>query len=550
MIIEKINFFYPLKRNYFMDSTGVNNIKKWDYIIVGLGAAGALLARYLSDDKVTSVLVLESGADRRTDPNVTTAFWPPVINDLMYDPRYAVTYPTAISPTTTMPYSEANMFGGSTNHNHMIGVKPSKELLDSWVAMTGDSSWSYANMLPLMKALETYTPNGTVINPLQRGTHGPIKITQQPPIGSNTFLTAINTITGTPYVDDYNDGTSICTSINQQLCTPGASPVRSSAANELFTTGVIIDGDGNGLDGRKLKIITNAKVLKFYVEGGKAKRVKYERYALGEVNIKEAKLEKNGTLILAGGAVQTPKLLFNSGIGPASELHALGIPVFVDSPNVGKNAKNHYGALAVVTGAVPDESHTFTNMSPYMPSDNIRRFQNSNFAQTGFFVAAGCVLNPSSSGTITINTPNLTDQPKLDMNFFSDGSVNTPGTDSYLVVSFLKLIKQAAVASGQVVLAPSNDMYPAPWGPAPDDTKLSLYAETSSGFYLSSHISGTTRMGTNISNGVVDGNLNVFGLSNVKICNLGVAPQMPDGNPCLSTYYIALNLLRKLGITI
>jgi choline dehydrogenase len=535
----------------FMENTNnINNIKKWDYIIVGLGAAGALLARYLSDDKITSVLVLEAGEDRRDDPKVTTAFWPPVINDLMYDPRYAVTYPTAISPTTTIPYSEAEMVGGSTNHNHMIGVRPSPALLDEWATITGDASWSYNNMLPLMKALETYTPNGTIANPAQRGIHGPIKITQQPPIGSNTFLTAFNTITGTPYVDDYNDSTAICTGINQQLCTPGTSPVRSSAANELFTTGVIIDSNGNGLNGRKLKIITNAKALKFYIEGGKAKKVRYESFALGEVEIKTVKLEDKGTLILAGGAIQTPKLLFNSGVGPASELSALGIPVFVDSPNVGKNAKNHYGGLAVVTGSVPDESHTFTNMSPYMPNDNVRRFQNSNFAQPGFFVAAGCLLNPSSTGTITVNTPNLTDYPKLDMNFFSDGPVSSPGTDAYLVVSFLKLVKQAAIAAGQFVIAPPNDMYPAPYGPAPDDSQLLSYATSSGGFFLSSHISGTTKMGTNISNGVVDGNLNVFGLLNVKICNLGVAPKTPDGNPCLSAYYIALNLLKKLGITI
>lgn len=357
------------------------------------------------------------------------------------------------------------MWGGSTNHNHMIGVRCSPALCNEWASASGDPSWSYSNMLPLMKSLEIYTPNGTTANPAQRGVSGPIKLTQQPPVESNAFLTAINTITGTPFVDDYNDfaSTSICTSANQQLCTPGSSPVRSSAANDLFLTGVIIDSNGNGLHGRKLKIISSAKVLKFYVEGGKAKKVRYEKYALGEVEIKTAKLDKKGTLILSGGAVQTPKLLFNSGIGPSLELTALGIPVVVDSPNVGKNAKNHYGALAVVTGSVPGESHTFTNMFPYMPSDNVRRVQNTNFSQGSFFVAAGCLLNPSSTGTITVNTPDLRDSPRLNMNFFSDGAVSTPGTDAYLVVSYLKLIKQAATAAGEFVLVPSNDAYPAPW---------------------------------------------------------------------------------------
>lgn len=94
------------------------------------------------------------------------------------------------------------------------------------------------------------------------------------------------------------------------------------------------------------------------------------------------------------------------------------------------------------------------------------------------------------------------------------------------------------------ILHLGNDAYP-----APDDSAL-LSSIQGSSFFLSSHISGTTQMGTHVSNGVVDGDLNIFGLSNVKICNLGVAPRTPDGNPCLPSYYIALNLLKKLGITI
>uniref|UniRef100_A0A6C0C6U0 Glucose-methanol-choline oxidoreductase C-terminal domain-containing protein n=1 Tax=viral metagenome TaxID=1070528 RepID=A0A6C0C6U0_9ZZZZ len=108
-------------------------------------------------------------------------------------------------------------------------------------------------------------------------------------------------------------------------------------------------------------------------------------------------------------------------------------------------------------------------------------------------------------------------------------------------------MKEVANAAGEFVIFPPASDYPSPFGPAPDDSLLLADAKNNANLAIQSHITGTTRMATSISEGVVNGDLDVFGLKNIKICNLGVAPVPPDGNPCLATYYIAMNLANKLG---
>ncbi|MBS0649907.1 MAG: hypothetical protein JSR93_01975 [Verrucomicrobia bacterium] len=136
-------------------------------------------------------------------------------------------------------------------------------------------------------------------------------------------------------------------------------------------------------------------------------------------------------------------------------------------------------------------------------------------------------------------------QPKLDLGMYSDGAiypdggVSENGTDANLTVAAYKLIANA--------VGPGNVIYPPNMGSATDD-ELFAAAKQPGGRTIASHITGTTRMATSMATGVVDGNLRVFGVKNLMVCDLGAAPELPDGNTCYAVYVLALGAAQILGV--
>lgn len=539
---------------------------KWDYIIIGLGSASSILSRKLTDDHKTSVLVLEAGQNYQDDPIILSPNWINFANDLFVNPKYAISYPVPVSTLAIEVYAEGRLWGGSAAHNFLLAVRGTPRVYKRWARITGDESWSYKSLLPLMKAVETYTPYPGTPNPhpKQRGYNGPIGVTQSAPVNTDPIMQAYNEVTKTPFIPDYNNprNGNIGISAVQQLITAGTpeEPSHRSYSNlEFLPVGEIIDADGNGLHGRKLKIISKARALHFKVD--KNKKAKSVQYIHTEKNdkIERVYLKKNGTLILSAGSIQTSKFLLNSGIGPKADLEAVGIPVILDSPNVGRNLQCQYGPAAIVVGnlTVPFEAEVFWNLYPYLypndPAKNIRHMQIINIPLGATsFEALSVITDPKSRGSVTIVNSDPLVAPKLDIGIFNDYSqpppalpaYEVPGTDAYAAVSFYKMIKKVATAAGQTVVYPTTEQY------AGGDAALLQAAQNISVLTIQAHIVGTTRMGKTIDDGVVDSDLNVFGLKNVKVCDAGIEPYSVDGNTCLSVYYIALNLLRKLGYII
>lgn len=541
-------------------ATITNESNRWDYIIVGLGSAGSILARKLTDDLKTRVLVIEAGVNREDDPVVLNPNWLANANTLLYSPAYSINYPVVRGFLSAQAYAEgAGTWGGSSAHNFLIGVRGTPRIYDTWAAITGNPIWSYDNMLPLMKALENYTPNGTILDPTQRGVGGPISLTQGELVTDNAFLQQFTTVSNAPFFDDYNDppNGNCCVSPVQQLITPPPpnGTRRSYSTIEFLPVGSIIDANGNGLNGRKLKIISNARALRILVNASKtATGVEYVFTGMGATTtpnkVLTAQLKSTGSLILCAGSVQTPKLLLNSGIGPAADLEAVGIPVVVDSPNVGRNLECQYGpGVFVAGGSVPFEAECFidgsstglTGFTGYTGgfNDNVRRMQliNIPLGPTSF-QSLLALCNPTSSGSIRIVDPDPLIQPEVNMEFFN-GGVN--GFDGQTTIVTLKLIKAAAEAAGLAVVAPSPEEYAS-------DEALLAYSSSISNLVIQSHICSTCRMGTSIDNGVIDGNLKVFGLNNVRIADASASPLIVDGNTCLQTYYTGLGLAQILGV--
>ncbi len=522
---------------------------RYDYIIVGGGAAGCILARKLSDNGCNSVLMLEAGGNYIDDPVTLDPNWLDNALTLIADPKFSLVYPVAFPPLTLYSYSEGHELGGGGAHNFLLTVRGTPSIYNEWEAITGNAKWSYyGNVLRLMKSLETYTPDGTVANPAERGTKGPISVTQGQPLDpTNPYLSALSTVTLTPFISDYNDPSlgDIGISAVQQFITSGAGSHRSFSALEFLSP--VIDANGKGINGRKLKVITNAQVLDIRINSQmRATSVHYtvqnnEKHEI-EYELIKASLTKNtGTLILAAGSVQTPNLLLQSGVGPAADLEAIGISVVLDSPNVGQNLQCQYGGSAILTGTVPFGAEAFIDAYPFMPNDGVRRIQiiHLPIASPESIEDLPLILDPQSRGSITRTTNNPFIQPKVDIGLFTDGSVSTPGTDAYLQVSFYKIIQAAAALAGATVIYPT----PAQFASDADLLNAALGQLT-----IQSHIVGTAKMGTNISNGVVDGNLKVFGLENVYIGDNSAQPKTSNGNVCYPAYIIALVLCQVFGI--
>lgn len=525
----------------------------YDYIIVGGGAAGCIEARKISDNHCNSVLLLEAGSNYLKDPVILDPNWTDNANALFASPKYAITYPIAVSGKILefVTYSEAHLLGGGGAHNFLLAVRGTPSIYNGWELDTGNSRWSYyGNILKVMKALEKYTAYPTTpANPAERGKKGPISVTQGPQIVPvpGDFYSSLSSQTLTPFVNDYNDPSEgdIGISAVQQFITPGPNSERSFSGNEYL--GKVIDKNGHGKNGRKLTVLTKAKTLKINFDDDKrATSVTYSiTDSKGKEKVKTAKLNKKGILILSAGSVQTPALLLRSGVGPAAQLHAAGVPVVLNSPNVGQNLQCQYGTSFIMTSPtipIPFGSEAFLDGYPYIPSDGVRRIQTIGFPQGPVTEMLPVITNPNSRGSVTIVNNNPLIEPQVNIGIFTDGSYSTPGTDAFLQVSFFKIMKSAADAAGLTVLFPTPADYAS-------DASLFAAATDLNHLTLQSHIVGTARMGSKKSNGVVDGDLNVFGLKNVKIGDNSIQPQTSNGNVCYPAYVIALVLCQTLGIS-
>lgn len=511
----------------------------WDYIIVGNGTAGAVLARQLSDGNQNRVLVLEWGENRTTDPAVLSPDSFAYSNTLTYDPLYAINDIVRLTFPNMAPqffiYSDGRMWGGGSASNAMFAVRGTPRVYNEWAAISGNPQWSYNNILPYFLAAEHYTPNGTIANPAQRGLSGTLFITQKPPVNTDPIAIAESNATGAPLVSDYNDPSLGDTGVSahQQFTTPEPNAQRSFSISAFLPVGGVVDEDGFGLDGRKLRIVSNALVNRVVFKNKRATGVEY--YLDGNAN-RAIYVKANKKVILCAGGPRTPGILERSGIGNGNLLRSLGIDVVVDNPNVGEHLINHYGAIGVITGSTTSSSfiHAYTDNRPYEPADNVRRVQYLTFNIPGGINIGADLMAPKSRGSVHIIDTNPTVYPRIDLNMYSDGSVTTPGTDAYNVVSFLKILQTIASNAGQTVLSPAPSVY------SGGDSALLAYAQTLSNMFIAYHIVGTARMGQSINDAVVGGDLHVFGVKGLMIADTSIEPTIQDGNTAYAAYFIPM----------
>lgn len=443
--------------------------KKVDYIVVGGGTAGLPCAWALTNDKETSVLVLEGGLDLTNDPIVLSPNLFAVVDTITYDPKYAATDVTT-ARTQRYIYVRGNSLGGSSTNNYYQSMRGTPEIYDEWAVITGNPEWSYKKLLKLFKSQEHYNPNGNIPNPQQRGLDGRLYISQADPL-ADEVTQAVARGFNVPWVSngDYNDNyfdpmtnmaaNQVGVYPNQlwltDYCSTNTCGVRSFAGNSYLkgiteeqgaTPAVkpIVDADNNGIHGRKLYVRTNTVVSRILFKGTKA--VGVELIVSDGDNSKTMIARAKKGVILAAGAVMTPAILQRSGIGGAADLAPLGIDVLVDNPNVGYNAENQYGCDVVFRKTTPLNPALITPCwNDLGQGDGVRRCLTniapgailpsivaSVIGVTGGNLFANYVnlvnflLVTKSRGSVVLRSADPFTPPYVNLNMFSDATGTNP----------------------------------------------------------------------------------------------------------------------------
>lgn len=564
--------------------------EKADYIVIGAGTAGATMANMLSNDKSTSVILLHNGKNLSQDPEIkytkNAVF---TVISTLFGPPLSQTGDTLSQPNADdreLNWVMGLPEGGTTAINAGAWARGTNEVYSQWQAF-GGPEWSTNNIENLYKSLENYV--GTTPDPSTRGVGGPLNIRQVPtptPF-SVKFSNAIAAALSVPVVVDYNDpNTPIGVSTQMQYTQSGVEgQLRLSSAN-AFLNKTVVNSNGKGVNGRKLKVKLKSIALRTIWKGNKAVGVEYFHNG----KIKKAYASK-GVIVCAG--LFSSAFLMHSGVGPKEVLEPLGISVKYNNPNVGQAlADQDLLLIAWTTNPAdtpisPDNSCTspqplpsgitidklntplFSSLSSTDQTQLLNSLfcngyafpGNSIFAQIAWLPAPGGAPNdrqvrftsvnpfpgiaftlvdliqPQSRGSITLGSFNPFDPPVIDNGMFT----NSNDLDLY-VQTFQTYIKQLnttlnSMDSKYELLFPTLDII--------NDTDL-LKTFIKEAVMSNQCWQGHCRMAPLSQGGVVDGTGRVYGVENLFVADASITPVPMDGTPMASAYMIAANIARML----
>ncbi|MGB1493420.1 MAG: GMC family oxidoreductase [Paracoccaceae bacterium] len=513
----------------------------FDYIIVGGGSSGATLAGRLSSNPSVKVLLLEAGpSDGSLKIKVPLGY-----GSLFYDQKFNWKYetePEAELNGRRMYWPRGKVLGGSSAINAMVYVRGHQNDFKDWAKVA--PSWSWSNVEPLFKKIEAWKGKSSSA----RGSSGPVGVSNVErdvhPL-TNKYLEAGQEL-GFPLNRDYNGSHMEGVSVYQ---TTIANGLRVSSASAYIS---------KRNSGRNLRVITNAHVTKLIFDGRRAIGVCFSQ------GNRETTVLTDGEVILSAGALNSPHLLYLSGLGPANELQPHGISVLQDMPHVGRHLQDHIGVdftLAVNRPSLNQKLRPV--LGKFLVGLEYLFFKSGPLAmslnQAGGFVKSDPSLEipdlqlyfsplsystapqgkrplmspdpypavrlgfnptkPTSEGWISLKSSDPFESPKFVGNYLSteeDKKVMISGM--HLMRKFLKTKAMRDIVEEE--LSPGSDFN--------DDKSFMDFARSEGGTVF--HQCGTCRMGKDISSSVVDESLKVHGIDCLRVADASIFPRITTGN--------------------
>ena len=501
-----------------------------DYIIIGAGSAGCVLANRLSADPGLQILVLEAGpSDQALEVKIPAAF-----SKLFKTPRdWALE--TEADPRCDGRrhfWPQGRMLGGSSSINAMIYMRGNRRDYDRWAAL-GNRGWAYADLLPFFKRAENQHRGADAFH----GASGPLDVADQiePNPLSRAFVAAMQAL-GYPENPDFNAQEQDGAGLFQVTQRHGR---RASAASAYLKP---------AMRRSNLRVRTGARVNRIVITGGRATGVVVDRGAREEV------IEARRGVIVSAGALHSPALLLRSGIGPEAELRALKIDPIVDAPEVGRNLQDHIiagvsfactkpvsldraetaGNLMrfIFRGAGPltsniAEAGAFIRTRPGLEQPDIQyHFAPAFFIDHGFanpkgrfgFSIGATLIRPRSRGAVTLRSALAGAPPRIEAGYFADPID-------------LETLREGVRIARQSGLARPFDPYRGPEylpseGIVSDEALDAHIRATCQTLY---HQAGTCRMGAD-AGAVVDPALRVNGVAGLRVVDASIMPVLVAGN--------------------
>ncbi|MCK8677585.1 GMC family oxidoreductase [Streptomyces lichenis] len=502
-----------------MSGSGDRADEVYDYVIVGGGTAGCVLADRLTEDPGVRVCVVEGGPSDVGDERVLKLRnW---INLLGSELDYGYTTTEQPRGNSHILHSRARVLGGCSSHNTLISFLPLPEDLDEWVA-AGCAGWGPETVLPYRARLKNE------IVPVAEQDRNPI---------ARDFVTAARRALGVPVVEDFNAEPFLEGVGFFSLAYHPEGNLRSSASVAY------------------LHPVLHRPNLTLRLETWAHRVEADEAGALTRVRVRgadgtEAVLRAERELLLCAGAIDTPRLLMLSGIGPADELRSLGIEPVLDLPGVGENLLDHPESVIVweTGGPLPPESAMDSDAGLFLRRDASapRPDLMFHFYQVPFTVNTerlgypavehGVCMTPNvprarSIGRMWLTSADPTVHPALDFRYFTDPE----GHDERTVVEGLKIAREVAATD------PLRGWLRREVAPGPSvvsDADLSEYGRRAA--HTVYHPAGTCRMGAaDDPAAVVDPELRLRGTDGLRIVDASVFPTMPTINPMVTVLLVA-----------